>query len=64
MHATANGTVNENITLPAGWTLKKEVLATPLVLRPFGGDACFYNIIRDHTLQSYHQFNYAKPQYP
>ncbi len=65
MHATANGTVNENITLPAGWTLKKEALVTPLVLRPFGGDdECFYNIIRDHALQSYHQFKYAKPQYP
>ncbi|MCA2979236.1 MAG: hypothetical protein INH41_13940 [Myxococcaceae bacterium] len=65
MHATATGTVNENVTLPAGWTLKKEALATPLVLRPFGGgDACFYNIIRDHTLQAYHQFKYATPRYP
>lgn len=65
MHATADGTVKETVELPAGWTLKKEPLATPLVLRPFGGgDECFFNIIRDHALQSYHQFKYAKPQYP
>ncbi|MDX2009233.1 MAG: hypothetical protein SFW67_03535 [Myxococcaceae bacterium] len=65
MHATADGTVKEDVQLPDGWTLKKETLATPLVLRPFGGgDACFFNIIRDAALQSYHQFKYAKPQYP
>lgn len=65
LHATANGTVKPDVQLPSGWTLKKETLATPLVLHPFGGgDECFYNIIRDHELQSYHQFKYAKPQYP
>jgi hypothetical protein len=65
LHATANGTVNPDVKLPQGWTLKKETLATPLVVHPFGGgDECVYNIIRDHTLQSYHQLKYAKPQYP
>ena len=65
LHATANGTVKADVQLPSGWTLKKETLASPLVLHPFGGgDECFYNIIRDHELQSYHQFKYARPQYP
>jgi hypothetical protein len=65
MHATADGTPTSDVTLPAGWSLEKQTLTAPLVVHPFGGgDACFYNVIRDHTLQSYHQLAYASPQYP
>ena len=65
MHATADGQPTLDVSLPAGWSLKREVLASPLVLHPFGGgDECFYNVIRDHKLQSYHQLAYAGSQYP
>jgi hypothetical protein len=37
----------------------------PLELLPFGGgDACYYNIVRDNRVQSYHQYRYAKEWYP
>ena len=65
MHATANGVQTTNVTLPSGWQLRHETLAEPLVLHPFGGgDACYYNILRDEKRQSYHQFRYADPGYP
>ena len=65
MHATANGMPTGDVSLPAGWSLKKEALTAPLRLRPFGGgDECFYNIIRDEKLQSYHQFEYGSARYP
>lgn len=65
MHATADGHPTLDVRLPEGWTLRQETLAEPLVVHPFGGgDACFYNIIRDHRLQSYHQISYAKAVYP
>jgi hypothetical protein len=35
------------------------------VLHPFGGaNACFYNILRDEKMQSYHQIRYPGPTYP
>lgn len=65
MHATADGNPTTDVTLPPGWALEKQTLTSPLVVHPFGGgDACFYNVIRDHKLQSYHQLAYASPQYP
>jgi len=65
MHATAKGVQTTNVTLPSGWQLRHETLAEPLVLHPFGGgDACYYNILRDEKRQSYHQFRYADPGYP
>jgi hypothetical protein len=65
MHATPDGTPRTDVELPAGWTITTETLSAPLVLRPFGGgDACFYNIIRDSQLQSYHQLKFAGPSYP
>jgi hypothetical protein len=65
MHATANGVPTTDVTLPPGWQLREETLSTPLVLHPFGGgDACFYNVLRDERTQSYHQFRYAGPSYP
>jgi hypothetical protein len=65
MHATPDGRPTTDVTLPAGWTLTMETLASPLVVRPFGGgDRCFYNIIRDHRQQSYHQLSFAGATYP
>ncbi len=65
MHATPNGTPTTDVTLPPGWTLTTEVLAAPLVVHPFGGgDRCFYNILRDHRQQSYHQIGFSGATYP
>jgi hypothetical protein len=65
MHATANGTPTTDVPLPDGWTLTEETLPEPLIVRPFGGgDACYFNILRDAKVQSYHQFRYAGPSYP
>ena len=65
MHATSGGEPTTDGVLPAGWSLTKEKLAEPLTVRPFGGgDRCFYNIIRDSKLQSYHQLSYAGATYP
>lgn len=65
MHATADGLPTVTATLPSGWTLTREELTEDLVLHPFGGgDACFYNILRDEFQQSYHQIAYAQATYP
>lgn len=65
MHATATGTPDLNPALPAGWTLTERTLTEPLALLPFGGgDDCYYNVVRDNLLQSYHQFQYAGERYP
>jgi hypothetical protein len=60
MHATSDGHPTTDVVLPAGWSLQEETLTEPLVVHPFGGgDACFYAIIRDEKLQSYHQLSFA-----
>jgi len=65
MHATATGVPTTEVELPPGWQLRAEALSEPLVLHPFGGgDACYYNILRDAKRQSYHQFRYAGTSYP
>ncbi len=65
MHATVTGSPTIEVQLPRGWSLSKVTLNHPLILHPFGGaNKCFYNIIRDHQAQSYHQIGYAKPYYP
>lgn len=65
MHATADGVPTTDVALPPGWQLRAETLSAPLVLHPFGGgDACYYNILRDARTQSYHQFRYAAAGYP
>lgn len=66
MHATATGVPDvTGPTLPPGWTLTERLLDTPLVLLPFGGgDACYYNVVRDNLVQAYHQFAYAGDRYP
>jgi hypothetical protein len=65
MHATDDGMPSVDVRIPDGWTLHQETLAAPLVLEPFGGDGrCFYNVIRDEKLQSYHQYRYAGETWP
>ncbi len=65
MHATATGTPDLFPTLPTGWTLTERQIEAPLVLLPAGAsEACYYNIVRDNLVQSYHQFIYAEDQYP
>lgn len=66
MHATATGTPEVvNVELPAGWTLTVRTIDEPLELLPFGGGSdCYYNIVRDNLIQSYHQFAYATDRYP
>lgn len=65
MHATSTGTPTTDVPLPTGWRLSEEPLSEELVLHPFGGgDACFYNVLRDARMQSYHQFRFAGARYP
>ncbi|MCA9912829.1 MAG: hypothetical protein KC496_05755, partial [Anaerolineae bacterium] len=64
MHANASGTPDLNPDLPVGWTLEAVQIDEPLVLLPFGGDHCYYNIVRDNLVQAYHQFEYAGDVYP
>jgi hypothetical protein len=65
MHATNDGMPTTDVVLPTGWTLTTQTLASPLTVHPFGGgDRCFYNVIRDSKLQSYHQLSYAGATYP
>ncbi len=65
MHATEAAEPTDEVTLPPGWRLEQRTLAEPLVVHPFGtGDDCYYNIIRDHRVQAYHQIGFAGPTYP
>jgi hypothetical protein len=66
MHATATGKPDvTGPTLPTGWTLTERTITEPLVLLPFGGgDQCYYNVVRDNLVQSYHQYVYADDHYP
>jgi hypothetical protein len=66
MHATSTGTPDvSGPKLPAGWTLQQKAITAPLVLDPHGGDGhCYYNIVRDNLVQSYHQYVYAGPSWP
>lgn len=66
MHATATRTPDTaNVVLPAGWMLTSRTLDEPLVILPGGGgDGCYYNILRDNLVQSYHQYVYADETYP
>lgn len=66
MHATETGTPDlENPVLPEGWTLSAREISEPLELLPFGGgDDCYYNVVRDNIVQSYHQYAYAGETYP
>lgn len=65
MHATADGVPNLTPTLPAGWTLEARTIDSPLEVLPVGtADACYHNVLRDHLVQSYHQFRWVSDVYP
>lgn len=66
MHATGTGIPDvTGPELPPGWTLTERTIDEPLELLPFGGgDECYYNVVRDNLVQSYHQYAYAGEQYP
>lgn len=66
MHATGDGQPKTaEPQLPAGWTLTERTITEPLMLLPFGGgNDCYYNIVRDNIVQSYHQYEYAGDRYP
>ena len=65
MHATEAAEPSGDVSLPDGWALEQETLTEPLVLHPFGGEGdCYYNILRDHRVQAYHQFEYAGASFP
>lgn len=66
MHATATGVPDvEGPTLPEGWSLRAVEIDEALTLLPFGGgDDCYYNVLRDNLVQSYHQITYADDTYP
>lgn len=60
MHATSDGQpTTEGVPLPAGWTLTAREIDDPLVLQPRGEGHCYYNIVRDANVQSYHQVDFA-----
>lgn len=66
MHATGTGTPDlSGPTLPEGFTLTERTITDPLVVLPFGGgDNCYFNVVRDNLVQSYHQIAYAGDRYP
>jgi hypothetical protein len=65
MHATEAAEPTGDVSLPDGWTLEQTTLAEPFVLHPFGAEGdCYYNILRDHRVQAYHQFEFAGPSFP
>lgn len=65
MHATDDGSPNvDGIHLPEGWSLAEVTISEPLILRPRGEGHCYYNIVRDSTLQSYHQYFFVDEVFP
>jgi len=65
MHATETGTPTTEVELPEGWSISTRVLLEPFVLAPFGGgDDCYFNIVRDHLGQGYHQYEYSGATFP
>ncbi len=65
MHATGDGQPDlTGVPLPAGWQLVETTLAAPLTLQPRGAGHCYYNILRDANLQSYHQYVFAEETFP
>lgn len=65
MHATATGVPDLSPSLPAGWSLEAVEIDEPLTIYPSGGgDSCYYNVVRDALVQSYHQIAYAGQTYP
>ncbi len=65
MHATDDGQPDlEGVALPNGWHLSQVELDAPLTIQPRGEGHCYYNIVRDANLQSYHQYTFADALFP
>ncbi len=65
MHATENSAPSLEVALPPGWVLKRDTLATPLVVGPRGIEGeCYHVLISDHFGQGYHQYQFADPIFP
>ncbi|MEM7659902.1 MAG: hypothetical protein AAF399_27560 [Bacteroidota bacterium] len=65
MHATETGTPTTEVDLPDGWSIRTRVLDEPFILGPFGGGAdCFFNIVKDHLGQGYHQYAFSGSVFP
>lgn len=65
MHATATGAPDlTNVVLPTGWRLAQKSLSEPLTIQPRGEGHCYYNILRDNLMQSYHQYVFADNLFP
>ncbi len=65
MHATDDGQPDlEGVALPTGWRLSQVEISAPLTLQPRGEGHCYYNIVRDANLQSYHQYVFADETFP
>lgn len=65
MHAYETDELTTNVILPAGFTIQKVELNSPLIIGPFGGgNECFFNIVGDHLGQGYHQYIFADKFYP
>jgi len=65
MHATETGNPTAEVELPEGWSISTRVLSEAFILAPFGGgDDCYFNIVRDHLGQGYHQYKYSSLKFP
>lgn len=68
MHATKDGIVRAengvNVQLPSGFAIEREFISQPLILYPRGENSCYYNILRDNEVQSYHQFDFSSNSSP
>jgi hypothetical protein len=51
-----------DVSLPAGWSLRKVEIAEPLVIAP--SESGYYNIVGDCLGQGYHQYIFAGPVWP
>lgn len=61
MHATDDGRPDvAGVALPAGWQLSEVAISQPLTIQPRGAGHCYYNILRDANVQSYHQYVFAE----
>lgn len=64
MHATADDSPDVDApTLPDGWTQQERRIDEPLTIHARGEGHCYYPIVRDSAVQSYHQVEYADAQW-
>jgi hypothetical protein len=44
--------------------LTQTSISEPLTIQPRGEGHCYYNILRDNLVQSYHQYVFADKMFP